>query len=145
MADDFYFAYGSNIDQAQMRDRCPTATIKGIGKLPGHKFIINCHGVATVTSGKESTVYGILWNITEANEERLDIYEGVKQGFYTKSQIEIETELEKVFSLIYLASDSELGAPRDDYVEKIVAAAINHGLSDSYIEELQSWQNKIDE
>ncbi|WP_228565258.1 gamma-glutamylcyclotransferase family protein [Myxococcus sp. AB036A] len=30
------FAYGSNLDRAQMRARCPNATVEARATLPGH-------------------------------------------------------------------------------------------------------------
>jgi len=33
-----YFAYGSNLDFAQMRDRCPSALFVAIAKLPDHRL-----------------------------------------------------------------------------------------------------------
>lgn len=37
----FYFAYGSNMDRAQMSQKCSGAVFVGIAKLAGHRFIIN--------------------------------------------------------------------------------------------------------
>lgn len=135
----YYFAYGSNMDQAQMSQRCPTAVLVGPARLLGYRFIINTRGVATIATEASSEVYGILWSIIEADERSLDKYEGVEWGTYTKRTVRIETATEKsARALTYIASDSTPGSPRDGYVEKLVAAAEQHGLPDKYVEELRS-------
>lgn len=136
----YYFAYGSNMDQAQMNQLCPKAVLVGIARLPGCRFIINTRGVATVVPETPSEVYGILWIITKVDEQALDKHEGVKWGTYKKMAVDVEISTEKLaLALIYVASDSTPGSPRDNYMEKLVAAAEQHGLPDKYIEELRLW------
>mgnify|MGYP006305897221 CR=1 FL=1 len=43
-----YFAYGSNMDEDQMYDRCPGATLAGMATLDEYAFIINEIGRAHV-------------------------------------------------------------------------------------------------
>ena len=43
-----YFAYGSNMNNEQMKHRCPTAVPNGVAKLLKHRFLINTRGVASV-------------------------------------------------------------------------------------------------
>ncbi|KAI1752752.1 hypothetical protein F4782DRAFT_114130 [Xylaria castorea] len=43
-----YFAYGSNLSTAQMRDRCPNSTPIGLAHLTGWTWIINERGYANV-------------------------------------------------------------------------------------------------
>jgi hypothetical protein len=48
------FAYGSNMDLAQMRERCPSTRFAFIAKLPDHRLVFprkskcRCCGVASV-------------------------------------------------------------------------------------------------
>jgi gamma-glutamylcyclotransferase (GGCT)/AIG2-like uncharacterized protein YtfP len=134
------FAYGSNMDEEQMRDRCPDATAVRTARLLSYLFIINSRGVATVVPAGSSTVHGVLWRITAECEARLDRYEGVKWGTYTKETLGVKAEDgQAIEALVYVARDSEPGEGRDGYVERIVAAAEHQGLPASYIEELRSW------
>ena len=55
-----YFAYGSNMDQEQMRQRCPEAAFVGTASLPGYMFIINERGVATVIPKADASVPGVV-------------------------------------------------------------------------------------
>jgi gamma-glutamylcyclotransferase (GGCT)/AIG2-like uncharacterized protein YtfP len=84
----YYFAYGSNMDGGQMRRRCPDANCVGVGMIPGWKFRINTRGVATIVPDDESTVYGIVWSLSKADEQSLDRYEGVSLGLYSKAPTE---------------------------------------------------------
>ena len=44
----WYFAYGSNMDQAAMLQRCPASKPLGIGRLMRHRFIIFEEGYASI-------------------------------------------------------------------------------------------------
>lgn len=78
-----YFAYGSNLDLAQMRARCPTATPIGPATLPGVRLVFAGHsptrggGVATVERDADAQVQGLLYALTEEDLALLDRCEGV--------------------------------------------------------------------
>ena len=125
-----YFAYGSNMDVQQMAVRCPDATVVGIAQLPGHKFLINTHGVATVIPAKKQDAHGVLWEVSKRDEASLDRYEGVKSGLYRKAMVRVLMKNgTEAHALIYLANDEQPGAPCLGYLERVVAAAKYHGLS----------------
>jgi len=135
-----YFAYGSNMNEGQMRDRCPDAATVRTAWLPGYQFIINSRGVATVVPDGSSAMHGILWRITAECEASLDRYEGVEWGTYTKETLGVEAEDgQAIETLVYVAGDSEPGEGSDGYMEGIAAAAVRQGLPAAYIEELKSW------
>ncbi len=137
----FYFAYGSNIDVMGMRWRCPGAKMVEIAQLRDFRFLINTRGLATIVPQKDCAVYGILWTITESDEEVLDHYEGVAVELYYKTTVKIETKTaHDREALVYIANDTDAGTPWSSYLDNIVAAARRHGLPDEYVEELKSWQ-----
>ena len=81
-------------------------------------------GVATVVPKASGRVYGVLWYITEADEQALDEYEEVDQGVYYKVTVEVETDAKgTVQALTYVASKDIPGPPMPGYLEDIVAAA----------------------
>lgn len=138
-----YFAYGSNIDRAQMRARCPGALFAGVARLPGHRFTVNRHGYATVVPDAASEVYGVLWRINEAGERALDRYEGVAEGLYRKTAADVEllgrAPARVDGALIYVAVDARPGRPRASYLELILAAARQHGFPRDYVRRLERW------
>ena len=128
-----YFAYGSNMDVQQMAVRCPDAVVVGTACLPGHRFLINTHGVATVVPSQGESIHGVLWEISKADEASLDRYEGVAAGFYRKVITRVWLDDGNAAdALIYIATDETPGAPRAGYMERVVAAAKSHRLSAKY-------------
>jgi len=135
-----YFAYGSNMDLAQMSNRCERAATVSTAELPFHRFIINSRGVATIVPDQESTVRGLLWRITEEDERSLDHREGVVQGIYKKDFMDVIVPGGgKVKALVYVASDSTPGEAKPGYMEKIVSAAEACGLPETYVDQLKPW------
>lgn len=123
-----------------MGQRCPAATLLGIARLEGHRFIINSRGVATLVPDPACAVHGVLWELSESDELRLDGYEGVSSDTYRKKFVNVTTSGENtVPAFAYVARDSSSGSPRPGYMERIVAAAEAHGLPEEYVRELRTW------
>ena len=93
-----YFAYGSNLWQAQMRRRCPTSTFLGIATLARHRWIINARGYANVVcvgdddggdgnddggdgNATAPVVWGLVYALRPADEAALDAAEGVPHAY----------------------------------------------------------------
>ena len=72
----FYFAYGSNLNQKQMRRRCKDSRF--IKKIILKNYVLTFrskYGAADIEKKKGKNVYGALYNISKSDERRLDIYE----------------------------------------------------------------------
>lgn len=134
-----YFAYGSNMDRQQMRDRCPEAVLLGTARLPGYRFIINRAGVASVVLTGCHEVFGVLWDITATNEAALDDYEGLDEGWYSKTRLPIITRHGRVQAMLYIACDQTEGVPHRHYLANIVAAALEFDFPATYVGELRGW------
>jgi hypothetical protein len=80
----FYFAYGSNMDPAQMRQRCPSARFVAIAKLPDHRLAFTRHardrGCGTCDGIPEPgrSIWGVVFEVTEADLGCLDASEGYR-------------------------------------------------------------------
>ncbi len=133
-----YFAYGSNTDPEQMRERCPGAKMLPTAELPGYRWIINTDGYATVIPAPGETVYGVLWDLQVAHLAKLDLYEAVPQGLYWREEISVVTRdtQEVVPCLIYFARSQQEGRPVPDYMEHILRCARDFGFPESYIHQL---------
>ncbi|KAL4815523.1 hypothetical protein BDW67DRAFT_164136 [Aspergillus spinulosporus] len=120
----YYFAFGSNMQLAQMADRCPSSKVFAKGILPGYKWHINERGVANIVAtaaqeGNESVVQGILFTVSPKDIKTLDNKEGVARGYYEKILLRVKVEplavsgLKGVKTIIAagkLASHSQAGA-----------------------------------
>lgn len=81
-----YFAYGSNLNLDQMARRCPDAEVVGTVRLDGYQLAFA--GVATILPDPGSHVDGVLWEISAADERRLDVYEGFPR-LYGKESVTV--------------------------------------------------------
>ena len=87
-----YLAYGSNMNQEQMKQRCPTAELKGKALLKGYRLCfkgIPLNGVATIEPDEQSSVPVLIWLIYEKDEDYLDLYEGYPR-LYRKETLEVD-------------------------------------------------------
>lgn len=64
----------------QMAFRCPDAQVVDTVRLEGYRLAFRMngggHGVATILPEPDSFVDGVLWRISERDEQSLDLYEG---------------------------------------------------------------------
>ena len=133
-----YFAYGSNMDCTRMKRRCPGAILNGLASLPTMAFQINERGYATVVPSPAETVFGLLWTITSEDEERLDEYEAVGAGLYTKQQLRVHPAIgPAIEALVYVAVESGPGRPRPGYLENVLRAGEEQGLPAAYLESIR--------
>ena len=87
-----YFAYGSNLWLEQMLKRCPDAKVFSKGILKGYRWIISARGYANVVKSVNDPVYGIIYEISELDERKLDRCEGVAGGSYRKEYMPISVD-----------------------------------------------------
>ena len=77
----YYLAYGSNLNVRQMRYRCPTAKPIGITAIPDYELLYKgskTGSYLTIEKKKGSLVPIVVWEVTAADEKRLDAYEGYR-------------------------------------------------------------------
>ncbi|KAF8211991.1 Butirosin biosynthesis, BtrG-like protein [Mycena galopus ATCC 62051] len=84
-----YFGYGSNLWRHQMDMRCPDNKFLGTARLPDWRWIINEAGYATVLPSNGDEVWALLYELSPADEEKLDGYEAVPRN-YVKQIIPVE-------------------------------------------------------
>ncbi len=77
----FYFAYGSNLDECQMAERCPGAEVVSPGWLAGFRLTFSGYSglwqgaVATIVPSPPNVVPGLIWSVTARDKKALDDYE----------------------------------------------------------------------
>ncbi|KAL2201237.1 hypothetical protein P885DRAFT_65514 [Corynascus similis CBS 632.67] len=79
-----YFAYGSNLCLEQMARRCPSSYLFGRGVLPDHKWQINERGFASVVPCAGYAVHGLVYELNDDDEKRLDRSQGMHSGAYAR-------------------------------------------------------------
>ena len=112
------FAYGSNLNLAEMAKRCPDAVPLGHIRLDGWKLVFR--GVADVIREDGAVCYGGVWRITPECERTLDVYEGVGSGVYRKEYIPSKpTPLGETEILVYTMTSTGIMPPSKCYYEVI--------------------------
>jgi len=139
----FYFAYGSNMNQEQMVNRCPGSELGPLARLTGWRYFINGRGYAGVEESPTDQVLGCLWSLNDEHVASLDRYEGVEGNYYSKETLEVEqlASGSKVSALVYLSVNREYGMPTSDYQGIVVSGARGIGLPADYLAMLESWEN----
>ena len=127
-----YFAYGSNLDPAQMEHRCPGAEPAGIAVLDGWGFRIGRRGFATIVPAEDAATWGGLWTVTAAHLASLDRFEGVASGNYRRETFTVRREGAEVDAVVYVEDFVGPGAPTSAYLGRILAGAQWFGLPESY-------------
>lgn len=145
IGDHYYFAYGSNMDTDQMKDRSPSAEKVGIGILKNYSLVFNRKGtyrkggVASVEDSKDNNVYGVIWKLNSEDLLKLDITED--PNAYERELYSVYTMDGKVHNCyVYVAFPQGDIKPDPEYLDKIINAAISAELPSSYIEYLKGFK-----
>jgi gamma-glutamylcyclotransferase (GGCT)/AIG2-like uncharacterized protein YtfP len=130
-----YFAYGSNLDLAQMRRRCPTAVRLGRAMLPNHRLSFAGHsaawggGVANVVRANRAKVEGVLYLLTERDVRQLDRCEGVPAIYDRVVKTVVDHSRRRRVHVYRLDPElAEETLPSMPYFELICAAYLRHGF-----------------
>lgn len=129
-----YFAYGSNMDAADMAARCPRSRLMGRGRLAGYRTILMASGLVSVVPDRRMCVHGVLWDVAVGDVAALDRYEDVAHGLYAKKNLPILREpVGAVRALTYVGARADFGAAPSGYLDAVIAAARAHALPGAYI------------
>lgn len=139
-----YFAYGSNMDELQMRERCPDAKLVGQASLPGFQLAFTIFsqkrksGCADIVRDKKSTVYGLAYELTDADLEALDRFEGAPDN-YERIAVKIKCNGLSMRAYAYhVASKVEGFFPSPAYIDTILKNAEKHGFPAEYLDSLKA-------
>ena len=136
----WYFAYGSNILVQQMYER--TGRVRRVVRceLRGYRLAFNKHSVrwgvaANIVEDHRRSVWGVAYQM---DAEALLTMDGFEPG-YRRSAVMVHTESrESISAVAYVALQVRHDlSPPDEYVQKILRGAREHGLPDHYIEQVR--------
>jgi hypothetical protein len=139
-----YAAYGSNMDPAQMRNRCPHSPFSGVGWLPNWRLTFGAEDLGwegalpTVVEEPGSHVFVALYDITPADRIALDKWESADTGLYQTIRVRVSTLEEDVLCWTYVLDGYEGGLPSARHLGLIAEAAELAGAPEEYVHELRS-------
>ena len=138
-----YAAYGSNMDPAQMLQRCPSSPMAGTGWLHGWRLTFGGEdlgwegALATVVEESDSAVFVVLYDLSESDERALDSWEGADLGLYIKIRLRVHTLDSDVLAWLYALRAYEGGLPSARYLGVIADAAEAVDAPDEYVRDLR--------
>jgi gamma-glutamylcyclotransferase (GGCT)/AIG2-like uncharacterized protein YtfP len=131
-----YFAYASNLNRAQMRQRCPDAKPKFSAVLPNYKLIFSgwsreWHGAtASIQPFRGSKVVGAVYEISEKDLQKLDRLEDYPNTYDHANVMVFNEDDQPVKAVTYIKRrQADAGKPSPEY-----AAIIRQGYKDWELE-----------
>jgi gamma-glutamylcyclotransferase (GGCT)/AIG2-like uncharacterized protein YtfP len=144
-----YFSYGSNMDEASMRQRCPEAAYLGAGYLDNYQLVFTGflaqrnRGGADILQQEGGQVWGLLYRLSNADLAKLDankVYPTVYDRFPVRIIRQEGGTLENVWTYSLCDKTDLSPTPTQAYLDLLIGAAMQHDFPTSYLSHLQSFQ-----
>ncbi len=139
----WYFAYASNMNRAQVKQRVGEPGEEKVARLENYelnfdKIARGGTGTANIASAEGKVVYGVLYRVSESQLKTFDRFEGVPDH-YRRSEVKVVDEQgNQTGAQVYLARKVRKGLKPDRfYLQRIVQGAEEHNLPADYIEALK--------
>ncbi len=133
-----YAAYGSNLNLAQMKRRCPTAKLVGTGEIKDYElqFKGSPQGAfATVAPKQGSSVPVAVWELKPADERALDCYEGYPSHYF-KSDVPVSIDGRDKSVMAYIMNlRMGFGLPSEHYYKTVSDGYNDCGLDRATLKE----------
>ena len=138
----YYLAYGSNMAEARLRRRIPSARRVGVVTLSGHRLSFDNASTkdgsgkcaALVSASEEDRVLAVLYQMAAAEKPMLDHYEGVGVEYRDAFVPVPLPDGQLADALIYYPTNLSPGVrPYHWYKEHVVRGALENGLPDTYV------------
>lgn len=135
-----YFAYGSNLDADQLRERCPSSNSRCAARLRNHRLDFTYYstrwtgGAADVLPHSGDDVWGVVYELAERDLVRLDRYE----SGYERVTLSVEGPDGEHYAVItYMVREKRNFPPSDMYLDKILDWAERWNLPPDYLARLR--------
>jgi len=135
-----YFAYASNMNQAQMQRWCPASRFLKAVFLERFRFVYDGFSVTwdgavgNIVRSDTEGVWGALYEITERDRLTLDAFEEYPRS-YEHTEVEVKDKDGNAYrAMTYLRTGRALGKPHPDYEKIVIDGAKECGLPDDYVE-----------
>ena len=124
-----YFAFGSNLNRKQIKRRCKNSRFISRHILKNYQLVFRSkYGAADIQRKKGSSVLGAIYNISKADEKKLDVYEEFPK-VYVKKYFKI---LGKKVMFYYMSSKTKQTEPSRRYLNLIIQGYEDCGYKNSH-------------
>jgi len=137
----YYFAYGSNMNFKQMKERCPDARFLKRAYLEGYRFVYDGYSktrkgaVANIVEAEGKEVWGGLFEVSEECIKSLDSYEGYPISYKRKVLTVKDDKGNTYEAIVYLREPQQKGKPSEEYRKMVLEGAKDCGLPEEYIKQ----------
>ena len=138
----YYLAYGSNLNIAQMQFRCPDAVVAGTAVIPDYELLFKgslTGAYLTIEPKQGSHVPVGVWEVSLADELKLDRYEGFP-SFYYKKEMRIPVKdirtgkTRQCDAFVYVMhEDRKLGTPTSFYMRTCLEGYRDFGFETAFL------------
>lgn len=132
-----YVAYGSNLNIRQMKHRCPTAKLYGVGTIEDYELQFKGHpesAFATIAPMEGSSVPVAVWEIQPQDEMSLDRYEGYPSHYF-KQDVPVQLDGEEVSAMVYIMNlKMDFGVPSPYYYNTVLEGYYDCGLDPNILD-----------
>lgn len=138
-----YAAYGSNLDPAQMRQRCPSSPLRDCGWLPGWRLTFGGEDLgwdgplATLVEDPDGQVYVALYEISDIDVAALDRWESAETGLFRRIRVRVQTLEGDSPAFVYVLDAFEGGLPSARTRDLLADAAEAAGAPPDYVAALR--------
>ena len=142
MNERYYVAYGSNLNIAQMCQRCPQSIPVASYYLNDWRLLFKgskTGNYLTIEPAKDSRVPVVVYKISESDEKALDRYEGYPHFYYKKKFTFLKkangtSEPKECFAYI-MDERRKIGIPSVHYIQVCREGYKDYGLDMKYLDE----------
>lgn len=146
-----YFAYGSNMSTAYVREYTPSATFVMRADLPNfhiefRRFSTNLQGgISSIIEAPGEMIKGVMYEVDEQEIINLDILENVPEGIYRRDTFLVFGEDGQWHraDLYRVSNPAGPYTPAKQYVDWMVAGAREHGLDAAYTARLVALRESL--
>ena len=143
----YYFAYGSNMDERQMKDRCPDSIVVGREVLKDYKLSFTIFspkrkcGCADIVQDQGDEVWGVLYAVTEEDLKKLDECEG-HPVHYKRCTVSVVSDVGMIQAAAYEVAKKSANEflTSKNYKEKIALAAEKFNFPQKYVAQVLQMQ-----
>jgi hypothetical protein len=137
-----YFAYGSNLDAEQMKQRCPSARMRFTAELPDHRLGFTYFskrwrgGAADLLPEEGSSIWGVVWELARAE---LPLLDGFEAGYH-RIGLTVrcgDGELQDVLSYTVRGEKGSF-PPTAAYRDKMLRWGAHWAFPDDYLDALRA-------
>ena len=144
-----YFAYGPNMDEQRVKaaNRCPEARFIFNALLPEFRLTFTRRvdggdAAADAVPDPASRIWGVVYDITQADRQRLDARDGVASRAYRPREVLVHPNgdaEQRVMVLTYTLSDPSptYESPTREYLDFLLRGARQRSFPPDYIAQLE--------